>query len=146
MALLLAAAALFAAAQAGLPAASGAQQKTKVDDQQWRYTFHNGEWWYWLPENRWVYWRNNRWNDYNPQTFTYLNNSGPTFMLTGRVDSGYATQAVPNEEIRPYYGHAESQLDRRPLERNGEIGPFYGHALPYEILGPWRSANANAPF
>jgi hypothetical protein len=146
MALLLAAAALLATAQAGLPAASGAEQKAKVDDQQWRFTYHNGEWWYWLPENRWVYWRNDRWNDYNPQTFAYPNNYGTTGVPAGRVDGGYSGQSVSNDEIRPYYGHAESQLDRRPLETNGEVGPFYGHALPTEVFGPWRSRQANRPF
>jgi hypothetical protein len=154
MALLLAAAGLLAVAQAGLPAVNGAEPKAKQnnqkqDDQQWRFTFHNGEWWYWLPENRWVYWRDNRWNDYNPQTFTYRNNGGAAFVPAGQVVtgySGYATQTVPNEEIRPYYGHAESQLDRRSLQQNEETGPFYGHALPNEVFGPWRSRNANRPY
>jgi hypothetical protein len=149
MALLLAAAGLLAVAQAGLPAVHGAEQKAKQndqkqDDQQWRFTFHNGEWWYWLPENRWVYWRNNRWNDYDPQTFAYRH--VPSVVPAGRVEAGYSGETVRNDDIRPFYGHSDSQLDRRPLEQNGEVGPFYGRALPNEVFGPWRSRHANRPF
>ena len=118
--------------------------KDKVTAQQqetWRYTYHNGEWWYWLPSNRWVYWRNSQWNDYDPRTFTYAG------VLTG--DSRVATsgaRAAADPENRPFYGHALSGLDRRPLEANNEAGPFYGHALPSEFFGSWRSRRANRPF
>ena len=40
------------------------------------------------------------------------------------------------QDNRPFYGHALSDIDRRPLVRNEEVGPFYGHALPSEVLWP----------
>ena len=75
----------------------------------WRYTFHNGEWWYWLPENRWVYWRANRWNDYDPSTYVAHDPDGAS--------------SVP-----PYYGHAGSTYGYPPSSGSDETGPFYGHA------------------
>jgi hypothetical protein len=133
LAMLIVAAAFFAVASSGLPAAQAAEQRAKQDQDQWRYTFHNGEWWYWLPANRWVYWRDSRWNDYDPQTFTY--SSGVRIMPAGQITSSNGAQTELNGDIRPYYGHAEAGLDRRPLERNGEVGPFYGHTLPSEVFG-----------
>jgi hypothetical protein len=148
------AAAALVVAGIGLPAVEAAEQKAKQDQsakqdkpdqEQWRFTFHNGEWWYWLPTNRWVYWRNNRWNDYDPQTFVF--NPATNAMPAGRVETRYYSgQTAPNEDIRPFYGHSQSELDRRPLEPNGEVGPFYGHALPNEVFGPWRARRAIRPY
>ena len=82
-----------------------ADQKQGQGQDQWRYTFHNGEWWYWLPADRWVYWRDNRWNDYDPKTFTYPNASG--VVVTSRNGSSYGSRAADNSDIRPFYGHAD---------------------------------------
>ncbi len=127
------------AAQAADKAADKTADKPQAQSQnQWRFTFHNGEWWYWLPENHWVYWRNNKWNDYNPRTFTSINSSG--LMPAGRSAWNYGSQAVTDSDNRPFYGHSLSTLDRRPLEENEETGPFYGHALPSEVFGPCAQA------
>ena len=105
---------------------------------------HNGEWWYWLPAGRWVYWRDNRWNDYDPKTFTGPVSSG--VVATSRAGSSQGSQAAANSDIRPFYGHAQSSLDRRPLEEDNEVGPFYGHALPSEVFGGWRGRRSIRPF
>jgi hypothetical protein len=120
-----------------------ADQKQVQDHDRWRYTFHNGEWWCWLPEGRWVYWRGDRWNDYHAKSY-----APPASALTASNSSGVAgsAPAANGGENRPFYGHALSNLDRRPLEANNEVGPFYGHALPREVFGPWRSRRANRPF
>jgi hypothetical protein len=139
--------AFFAVAQCGLSAAQAAEQLAKQEQQaqdQWRFTFHNGEWWYWLPANRWVYWRDNRWNDYDPQTFAY--SSGARMVPAGRIVSSDSGQTELNGDVRPFYGHAQGQLDRRPLERNGEVGPFYGHTIPSEVFGPGRARRDVRPF
>jgi hypothetical protein len=127
----------------GLSAVQAADQHATKTGDQWRYTFHNGEWWYWLPANRWVYWRGNRWNDYNPKTYTAPASSDA--VATSRGGSTYESRAAINSDIRPFYGHAQSNLERRPLEENEEVGPFYGHALPSEFNGPWRSRSAIRP-
>ena len=132
-------------ARAADKAADASQAKSQAKSQnQWRFVLHNGEWWYWLPENRWVFWRNNKWNDYNPRTFMALNSSG--FIPAGTAASNYGNQAITNSDVRPFYGHSLSTLDRRPLQEDEETGPFYGHALPNEILGPWRDRSSNRPF
>jgi hypothetical protein len=127
----------------GLSVAKAAEQDSKPSKEQWRYTYHNNEWWYWLPSNRWVYWRDNCWNDYNPRTFANLD--AKRSRQSGAV-SAAASQAVNDSDIRPFYGHSLSNLDRRPLEQNNEVGPFYGRALPTEVFGSWRGRQANRPF
>ena len=130
-------------------AKKSADQKQEQPQEQWRYTFHNGEWWYWLPKERWVYWRNNRWNDYDTATYVAPSYAGTVpsgVIVTGRSGVTNGSAAVGDSEIRPYYGHAESTLDRRTLQTNEEVGPFYGRAMPDEFIGPWRSRRANRPF
>jgi hypothetical protein len=113
------------------------QKSRPTQDDRWRYTFHNGEWWYWLPAARWVYWRNNQWNDYNPRTYT-----GPVAYEVGYGQTWSGDdRTTTNSNDRPFYGHAESGLDRRTGEPNNEVGPFYGHALPSEVFGPWRRSD-----
>jgi hypothetical protein len=139
------AASVFAFTALGLSAVQAAEQRSTQAQDHWRYLFHNGEWWYWMPQGRWVYWRDNRWNDYNPRTFTYDTQSfAAGDYRVGSVPSGgvgpiAGNRAAPTPDNRPFYGHAISNLDRRPLEANGEVGPFYGHALPSEVFGGWRS-------
>ena len=102
---------------------------------------HNGEWWYWLPENRWVFCRDNAWNNYNPKTCTSRNSSGG--IATNFAGSGNSSGDA--SDVRLFYGHAISNLDRRPVETDNEVGPFYGHVLPSEILGN-RPHNSIRPF
>jgi len=35
-------------------------------DNQWRYRWHNNNWWYWTTENRWIYRNGNAWVNYEP--------------------------------------------------------------------------------
>jgi len=125
-----------------------ADQKQTTDQKQgqdqWRYTLYNGEWWYWLPADRWVYWRDGRWNAYDSGTFTSPTSDG--VLAAGRNGSAKGSRAANGAEIRPFYGHSVSDLDRRPLEPNNETGPFYGRALPSDILGGWRARRSIRPF
>jgi len=120
-----------------------AEQASAQPKEMWRYTFHNGEWWYWLRSNRWVYWRANKWNDYNPQTFTFLN--AARSISPGNA-SMTASQTLDGSDNRPFYGHSVSGWDTRPMEQNGEVGPFYGHTLPNEVFGPWRARRSIRPY
>jgi hypothetical protein len=138
---------VLAFAGLGLSAVQAAEQKQTADQKQTtlqkqgqdqrRYTFHNGEWWYWLPTSRWVYWRDNRWNDYKPQT--YVSPHSSAIVTTGRVGPSYGSQADSDSDIHPFYGRTIADLDRRPVEENGEIGPFYGNALPSDVFGARRT-------
>jgi len=51
-------------------------------------------------------------------------------VLRGRRAGPPATQ----DQIRPFYGHAESLIYSGP-SREEDIGPFYGHALPRDVFG-----------
>ncbi len=108
------------------------QEKAQQAQEPWRYTFHNGEWWYWLPTNQWVFWRDNRWNDYNPQTYVYPQSGvAPCYAgQTAFVGYGMSSGSAGDSDNRPFYGHALSSIDRRTLESSSETGPFYGHTLP----------------
>jgi hypothetical protein len=128
---------LFVLAGVGLSTAQAAPQTsaTTQNPDAWRYTFHNGGWWYWLPTNRWVYWRDNQWNNYDPKTYAA---STTVVVPSGDASAGATARASDNGENRPFYGHAVSDLDRRPQQPNSEVGPFYGHALPNEFFGRTR--------
>src|SRR5664280_1684980 len=112
-------ASFLAFAGLGLSAVQAAEQKQTADQKQttdrsqgqdqWRYTFHNGEWWYWLSAGRWVYWRDSRWNAYDPKTFTSPNSSG--VVATSQNGSTYGSRTTNDSDIRPFYGHAVSDLD-----------------------------------
>ncbi len=130
--------------QKGVAAAKQDQPK-----EQWRYTFHNGEWWYWLPTNRWVFWRGSRWNAYDPTTYASPTYTYPAYngvMADGRGGWVYANGGVSTSANRPFYGHAVSGWDWRPVQPNEENRPFYGHALPSEFFGSWGSRWSNRPF
>lgn len=114
------------------------QKQTAQEDQQknqdrWRYTFHNDEWWYWLPSNRWVYWRNNRWNTYEPETYTLPNIAGD--VAAESAQSGDADPSTDDSDVGPFYGRTIGDMDNRNTEADSEIGPFYGNPLPSDIFG-----------
>ncbi len=127
-------------------------QQSSQDQQQWRYTFHNGEWWYWLPAGRWVYWRDGRWNDYHPKTYVpppspraVIVGRNPEAEIVGRNPVAETGEETDEEAIRPFYGHVIPELDRRPVEPGSEVGPFYGHPLPTEVFG-FPRRRLNRPF
>jgi hypothetical protein len=116
----------------------------KQVQEQWRYTFHNGEWWYWLPANRWVYWRSDRWNDYDPKTYVSPRSAGVVAAAESRWV--YGNRAASEADSRPFYGRAVSEWDRRGTEANSDIGPFYGRAMPSEVFGGWRARRSSRPY
>ena len=133
------------AAQAGEQAQQTQTQAQTQGQDQWRYTLHNGEWWYWLPAGRWVYWRDNRWNDYDPKTFTGPASSGVVVTEWGGIEpreSGCCQLGYPPI----LWPCSISSLDRRPLQEDNEVGPFYGHALPSEVFGGGRGGRSIRPF
>jgi hypothetical protein len=136
-------AAVFALVGFGLATVQAAEQGAAPSQDQWRYTFHNGEWWYWMPAGKWVYYRNDQWNDYDPKTFT-SNNSGA--VAVDGISSSSASRSTPDSDTRPFYGRVVGAPERRPLETNGEVGPFYGRVLPNEFFGPARGRRSAGPF
>jgi hypothetical protein len=51
----------------------------------WRYRFHNGEWWYWTPGNYWMYYRGSRWVPYDAVIYRrpVIVNRGPYYYRGG---------------------------------------------------------------
>jgi hypothetical protein len=133
----------LSAVQAAAPSPTSVTAQAQGQS-QWRYTFRNGEWWYWLPSGRWVYWRCNRWNDYNPRTFTACPNPGPQPDNLAGLRYGGRAPSLP--DIGPFYGRTFSTLYSRPVQENGEVGPFYGHAMPSEVFGNWQGRFDTRPF
>jgi hypothetical protein len=134
----------LAVAPLGPSAVQAADSTTKQGQNQWRYTFHNGEWWYWLPTNRGVYWRDSRWNDYKRETYISPRFAG--IIAAARVRSSYWNDATSDSDIGPFYGRTLADLDRRPLEVNDEVGPFYGRTLPSEIFNIQPARSIVGPF
>jgi hypothetical protein len=52
-----------------LEAGAAAATTTKAEDNQWRYKWHNGQWWYWMPGKYWVYRENDRWVVYDARSY-----------------------------------------------------------------------------
>jgi hypothetical protein len=50
------------AAEQSSPSAGATRLATTAQGAEWRYKYHNGEWWYWLPSKSWAVHRNGRWN------------------------------------------------------------------------------------
>ena len=78
---------------------------------QWRYRWHNNNWWYWTRENRWVYRNGNQWVNYEPE-------------VTAVPDAGYSSQ--------PAYGYYQSGPNvyypgpyRYSTGYHGYYGPVY---------------------
>jgi hypothetical protein len=44
---------------------NAAGQSASQSNNDWRYVWHNGEWWYWTAQNRWMIFRNGNWVDFN---------------------------------------------------------------------------------
>jgi len=95
---------------------------------QWRYRWHNNNWWYWTTENRWVYRNGNEWVNYEPAaaaavpTVGYINQpayyqAGPNGYYPGPY--GYATG------YRGYYGPAYQGGNYGPVYQGGYYGPVY---------------------
>lgn len=59
------------------------------------------------------------------------------------VDAG---QMNRNSDVRPFYGHSQSELYQRPLRENSEVRPFYGHSLPDEVDEPGQGHRDNDPY
>jgi hypothetical protein len=115
-------------------AKTAARAKATADPNAWRYVRFQDRWWYWLPEDRWVYWQNNRWNDFGSPTTGRDASGAASRGVVGAQQPVYAGSAASSDEVRPFYGHALSDIYRGPSSAE-DIGPFYGHALPHEVLG-----------
>jgi hypothetical protein len=123
-----------------LPLPAWVQQGQAAAPEQWRYVSHNGEWWYWLPQNRWVYWRNEKWNDYSPQSF--VAKGSPVAVGQSTLVASANRAAGDQNEVGPFYGHSLSTWGSSPAA-DMEVGPLYGHALPSQVFGrrSWRSGD-----
>lgn len=78
-----------------------------VQDNQWRYRWHNGRWWYWTPANNWVVYLNNAWRPYTP----------------GMFDSGYFGTSNSGTYYTPYSGYRYYS----PYGYSYRSYPYYGN-------------------
>jgi hypothetical protein len=91
---------------------------------QWRYRWHNNNWWYWTPENRWVYRNGNEWTNYEPAIAPIPDarySSQPAYGYYQSSPNGYYPGPYPySTGYRGYYG---------PVYRGGYYygpGGYYG--------------------
>ena len=67
---------------------------------QWRYRWHNNNWWYWTRENRWVYRHGNEWVNYEPAATAV-----PAVSYTSQPAYGYSSGPYGyTTGYRGYYG------------------------------------------
>jgi hypothetical protein len=96
----------------GVPGNGNVGAAANPSDNQWRYRWHNNNWWYWTPENRWIYRNGNAWVNYEPAVAAVpavVNANQPAVGYTPGP-YGYTTG------YRGYYG---------PAYQGGYYGPAY---------------------
>ena len=136
---------------AAAPHATAAEAKATSGADAWRFVWFQGRWWYWLPDNRWVYWQNDCWNRYpcvvTVQTRSSREPAGPvTGAGTGQTMAGGGGTSGTRDEVRPFYGHAESSILYGSSDGQDEIGPFYGRTVPRRSVGFGGSSEDIEPF
>jgi len=96
----------------------------------WRYVWHNGQWWYWTPENRWMIHFNGSWTPYSPQTYAAMFNPMPyrnyNYGNYGYNNYNYGYNNYPN---RYYSGYRYNNNYYSPYGYNSGYGfgnPYYG--------------------
>ncbi|MHB8899248.1 MAG: hypothetical protein ACYC6Y_10925 [Thermoguttaceae bacterium] len=92
---------------------------------QWRYRWHNNNWWYWTPANRWVYRNGDEWVNYEP-TVAAVPAVGYTSQRAYYQSSpnGYYTRPYTTG-YRGYYGSAYQGGSYGPAYQGGYYGPAY---------------------
>lgn len=109
----------------GVPNNANVSVVANSSGDQWRYRWHNNNWWYWTSENRWVYRNGNEWTNYEP-TITFA----PAPNSASQSAYGYYRPNPYRYYSNPYgystgYG---SYYDYGPGYRGGYYGSgrYYG--------------------
>lgn len=93
---------------------------------QWRFRWHNNNWWYWTPENRWVYRNGNEWTNYEPAVTAVPDirySSQPAFGYYQSSPNGY--YPAPYRYSTGYGGYYA------PAYQGGYYGPVYQGGYSY---------------
>ena len=91
---------------------------------QWRYRWHNNNWWYWTRENRWVYRNGNEWTNYEPAPVAV-----PDARYSGQPAYGYYQSSPNGYYPGPYrYSTGYSGYDGPVYQGGYYYGPggYYG--------------------
>jgi hypothetical protein len=110
---------------------------------QWRYRWHNGNWWYWTPEDRWVYRTGNEWTNYEPAV-TFAPQPGDAAQLP----QGDYSPRPWGYYSRPY-GYATgygSYYNYGPGYRGGYYGPDGYYGRPGISIGTRRGGGIRIGF
>jgi hypothetical protein len=143
---------LIAVAAATLSVAGAAQAQyasTNVGVQannDWRYTWHNGQWWYWTPENRWMIHYNGSWAPYSPSTYAAMMNpmqyQQRNYNYSGNY--GYNNYNYGYNNPNRYYSGYRNNNYYSPYGYNSGYGfgnTGYGYGNPYGGFGGYGNAN-----
>jgi hypothetical protein len=107
----------------GVPSNANVAVAASPSGDQWRYRWHNGNWWYWTPENRWVYRNGNGWTNYEPA-------------ITFAPNPIYAPQPAYG-----YYGSNPYGYYSSPYGYSTGYGSYYNYSPAYRgggYYGPGR--------
>jgi hypothetical protein len=124
--LVLAAASVGFADPAQAQVAVTTQNQAGVAD-DWRYTWHNNQWWYYTPQQQWLYHDGSNWNAHNPAVVS--SGSGATYFRGTQYaqpyQSGYRG-SIP-------YGNGYGLMNGAYYGGygNGQSYQSYGYGTPY---------------
>lgn len=122
---------------AGPPAPLAALVRDRAEDldateatqsaHNWRYRFHNGEWWYYTPAGQWAFYRNGQWRDHDVGASHTRLGASPIAPYYARPNYG----RVYFGDYTPYYG--DYYVDGRYVSAYGSYYvPGYGtYYTPY---------------
>jgi hypothetical protein len=115
----------------GVPGTAGVAVRQRGD--QWRYRWHNNNWWYWTVENRWVYRNGNEWVNYAPAVAAapaagYASQPAYTGQPAYASQPDNGNPSGPNvytTGYRGYYGPDYQGGYYGPAYQGGYYGPVY---------------------
>ena len=102
----------------GVPGNANVAVAANPGGDQWRYRWHNNNWWYWTTANRWVYRNGNEWVNYQPAAAAV-----PAVAYTNQPAYGYSSG--PYGYTTGYRGYYS------PVYQGGYSGPVYQNGYYY---------------
>ena len=126
-------AALFCSAAPAQAQVSITTQAQAAGENDWRYKYHNNQWWYYTPQQQWMVHDGNTWNAHNPAMVS--SGSGRTYFQGGQnyqtpYQSGYRGNTQYNNGYynNGYYNGGQyngGQYYGSPY--NNGYGQYYGN-------------------
>ncbi len=140
------------------PNAAARNADRAVNNDHWRYRWHNSQWWYYTPQNRWMIYNNNAWSAYDPNTYAvpryqtgyrgYDNGGRPAsgyYYRRGARPQTFGPATTPYSNGTPAGNFGSNLGADIGAAANGGAGANQGAAIGGAIGNAIGAGNATAP-